>query len=59
MQSDSSVSSKGQCLSDIMSLLATYKYGGLYLDADVVVNQALDKNILFAGSVILNHMYLC
>lgn len=47
---------KEKSLSDLAELLATYKYGGLYLDADVVVKNEFTKSELFGSSDFRSHV---
>lgn len=43
-------------LSDLVELLSTYEYGGLYLDADVVVHKEFSKAELFGDSEFKTHV---
>jgi insecticidal toxin complex protein TccC len=47
---------KEKSLSDLSELLATYQYGGLYLDADVVVREEFSRNELFGESDFRSHI---
>jgi len=47
---------KEKSLSDLAELLATYQYGGLYLDADVVVLEEFTKSELFGNSDFRTHL---
>lgn len=47
---------KEKSLSDLAELLSLYQYGGLYLDADVVVNEGFSKSELFGGSDFRTHL---
>jgi insecticidal toxin complex protein TccC len=47
---------KEKSLSDLSELLATYQYGGLYLDADVVVHEEFSRNELFGESEFRSHI---
>uniref|UniRef100_UPI00240DF38C RHS repeat-associated core domain-containing protein n=1 Tax=Pseudomonas sp. Sample_10 TaxID=2448269 RepID=UPI00240DF38C len=49
---------KEKSLSDLAELLATYQYGGLYLDADVVVRKEFTKSELFGDSEFRTHISL-
>jgi insecticidal toxin complex protein TccC len=47
---------KEKSLSDLAELLAIYEYGGLYLDADVVVHEGFSKDELFGDSEFRTHV---
>ena len=47
---------KEKSLSDLSRLVALYKYGGLYLDADVVVSEGFNKDELFDDSYFRTHI---
>jgi insecticidal toxin complex protein TccC len=49
---------KEKSLSDLAELLATYQYGGLYLDADVVILKEFSKSELFGDSEFRTHISL-
>lgn len=53
---NSSYEDKVYSRSDLSRLIATYKYGGLYLDADVVVNDELKSNDVFGDSEFRTHI---
>lgn len=49
---------KEKSLSDLVELLSTYQYGGLYLDADVIILEEFSKSELFGDSDFRTHISL-
>ncbi len=53
---NSTYENKGPSLSDLSRLVAAYKFSGLYLDADVVVNEELKSREVFGDSDFKTHI---